>query len=172
MAKLVYYLRVIDRLLGSLVLLLMVAVVVFQVILRALATVVTMPTIDTIELAQYFLIFIVFVSAAYTARKGEHIAMLEFKEKLPAKVRLVIDVLVYAVATVVFGLIFYSALRSIIINYQSVTPALGIPFPIFFFPTAFGFLLLTIEYGLKTLCLLLSKNLRLQEIFALQPKGD
>jgi TRAP-type C4-dicarboxylate transport system permease small subunit len=150
----------------------MVIIVVAQILLRALMAVVEIPMIDTVELAQYFLISIVFISAAYASRKGEHIAMLEFKEKLSERARFVLDLFLCGVATVIFALVFYSALLTIASNYRSVTPALGIPLPVFFFPTTFGFLLLTIEYFVKFLSLALGKSYRLTKVVLSYPEEE
>lgn len=148
----------IDKALGSLALIFMVVAVTTQILLRALATVVEVPVIDTLELAQYLLIAVVFFSASYVTRKEEHIAMMELRRRLSQRTQLLTDITITCLAIGVFALAFYSALLTIIMNYHTATPTLRIPFPLFFFPTAFGCLLLTVEHILKLIRLIQRKR--------------
>lgn len=148
------FVRKLDKYIGSTLLHLMVIVVVVQVILRSIFNI---PFISAIELAQYFLIAITFVSASYATRDGEHIRMADLQKMLPKRIRFVIEFGTRLAGALCFAIVSYSAVVSTIKNFWNITP-LGMPVPIFFLPTIVGFALLSLEYFIETVQMIMGKD--------------
>ncbi|MBP8674921.1 MAG: TRAP transporter small permease [Acetomicrobium sp.] len=146
--------RNLDKYLGSLILYFMVIIVVVQVVLRSLFSI---PLIGAIELAQYSLIAITFVSASYATRDGEHIRMTEMQKMLPKKMQFIIEFSTRLSGALCFAIVSYSAIVSTLKNFWNITP-LGMPVPVFFLPTIVGFVLLSLEYFIETVQMIMGKD--------------
>ena len=137
--------RNLDRNITAVIFVALMVLVVIQIIMRVIFLA---PLVGAEELVRYFLICIIFIGAPFAARNGGHIRMEEFQAMLPKPLRRVVRFLSFLSAVVVFGIVSYSSVLTLFQNINNRTATLSMPFWIFILPTVFGFLLLTMEYGI------------------------
>jgi len=137
--------RNIDRDVSALIFAALMILVIIQVTMRV---VFLAPVVGAEELVRYFLICIIFLGAPYAARNGGHIRMEEFQNMMPAPVRSAVRFLSHLRAILVFAIVSFSALLTLVNNMNNKTATLSMPFWLFILPTLVGFVLLTVEYAL------------------------
>lgn len=134
-----------DRYLGVVFLFSLVFLVILDTVLRALYLT---PFMGTMELVRCFLIWSVFIALRYVTSEDAHIRMGELMALCPRPVQRLVKTLIHLAAVAVFGLITASTIITTINNARDTTPTLEIPLILFFLPTAAGFFLVTIQYGI------------------------
>lgn len=137
--------RNIDRDVSALIFAALMILVIIQVTMRV---VFLAPVVGAEELVRYFLICIIFLGAPYAARNGGHIRMEEFQNMMPAPVRSAVRFLSHLGSILVFAIVSFSALLTLVNNMNNKTATLSMPFWLFILPTLVGFVLLTVEYAL------------------------
>lgn len=146
-----------DRAAGWLLLGVM-ALIVINVILRAAFS---SPIKGTYEFVGFFTALAVGLSIAHCAVKNGHIAITFIVDEFPAKLRMAISFVLLSISTVFMGFtgsrLTNFALQTAARREVSIT--MGIPFYLFIFMIAFGFFLLAVVLGLKTIGLFSKEEL-------------
>ncbi|ORC37786.1 hypothetical protein B4O97_01935 [Marispirochaeta aestuarii] len=137
------FIRNLDKYLGTFFLASLILLVIAQIVMRV---VFLAPLKGAEELVRYFLICVVFFGAPYAAREGGHIRMEELQTWFPFWLRYPVRLLSFLSAAVVFGIVAYGSVLTLMQNLANRTATLSIPFPIFIMPTVLGFILLTVAY--------------------------
>ena len=102
------------------------------------------------EIERYLFISMVFLSLALITRSDAHIRFDSVITKFPAGIKNIVQRIINGTCTLFFGLAFYSAINTMMRNFWNKTASISMPFVVFAMPAAVGFLLVTIEYFLKT----------------------
>lgn len=136
--------RNLDRAVATLCLVSLTVLVVAQVVMRVFFLA---PLIGAEEFVRYLLICVVFIGAPYAARNGGHIRMEEIQMWFPVRLRIALRFLVLLSAVIIFGIISYASVLTMMQNLKNRTATLSMPFWIFIMPTVLGFILLTVEYA-------------------------
>ncbi len=113
-----------------------------QILMRG---VFSLPLAGAEELAKYFLICLVLIGACCVSAEGGQIRMEEFQAVLPLCVKRPLRLLIALSAAGFFSLLLLASVVTVIRNFNSVTPVLEMPFPVFFAPLVFGSALLLVE---------------------------
>lgn len=124
----------------------LVVLVSMTVAVIVLRTVFSITFMGADELSRYLLICVVFLAVAAVTRSGEHIRMGELAALLPQPARTILQLVVAVLGLLSFGVVTVSTLMNTLDNLGTATPALSMPYPVFFAPTLIGFFLVTIEY--------------------------
>lgn len=126
-----------------------IALLVFVIVLPALQIflreVAQSNFIGSAELARFMLICTCFVAFPYVVSSGANIRMEEIQLALPAPVVRWLRPLIAFLGVVAFALVSYSTTIATINNLQNATPALGIPYYVFFSATFMGCLMTAFE---------------------------
>ncbi|WP_319476281.1 TRAP transporter small permease [Marispirochaeta aestuarii] len=145
MRKLSFF-RATDRNLATTALIMLVLLVFAQVIMRV---VFLAPLVGAEEFVRYLLIWVVFLGMPYTTRFGDQIKMEELQLFMPKWIRYPIRLLALTSGCIIFCIVSISAIYTTLSNLKNTTATLSIPFWIFFTPTILGFVLVTIETGVR-----------------------
>lgn len=131
--------RLPERVLTTIVVIVMAGLVLVptaQVVMRG---VFTLPFIGAEELTRFLLICLVFLAYPLVVEHGENIVMGEFKAMMPKRLRAVVNVTISLAAIGITLFIAWVTATNISKNLSNATPTLGIPFWIFLGATLFGF---------------------------------
>lgn len=87
---------------------------------------------QSVELARLWFVWVVMLGAAVTLRRGEHLAVPEFSEKLfPAAVPL-LRRLCWVVVIVSVGMLFVGTLNQTLANWNNISQLTGLPSALFY----------------------------------------
>ncbi|MFW5872431.1 MAG: TRAP transporter small permease [bacterium] len=143
-----------DGILSSLILYAILIISLTQIVLR---TVLNLPLTGVEELLRYLFISLIFIGLPYYFRKNGHIRLEGMHKFFPASLNNALEMIIKISGVLVFVIISFSAIYTMITNFKSITPTISMPFWLFFLPTIIGFVLVTIEH-IKELIKSLKKN--------------
>lgn len=155
MGRVTRVLRNLDAVITSVILVLLIGMIILQIVLRGVFQVSLM---GTGELSRYFLVCVVFLSLPLVSRSGGHIRMEEIQNAFPLFVRRTIRYLSWVFALIAFGTVSVSATIGAITNMGRVTSSLEMPFLLFYLPTMLGFALVSLEYIVMVLSVLITRD--------------
>ncbi len=118
---------------GAVFILLMAVLITVDVIGRAFG----MPTYVAVEMSGYMLIGIVFLGLAYTQKKGKHIKIIILTDKLPPRVRQLLEIATLFAAVAFIGWFTWSTFDPAKVNYVQKITSLTIVSTPLWIPYAF-----------------------------------
>ena len=100
------------------------------------------------ELAEFLVIFISFVGVSYGVRRARHIRMGAFLDMMPPKMEKVFIIFISAVSAVVLFYLSYLSYEYLFhsMNKGHETPALRLPYWIFYVIVPIGFFMAAVQY--------------------------
>jgi len=116
------------------------AVVVFAEVLFRYAL--HLPLFWTEEFARYCLVWSSLLGAGVALKRGEHIAVTFFADKLPKGIQLWMPLVVQISIAALLGVIFWGGLYLVIITRHQLSPALRIPMSWPYMAVPVGFLIM------------------------------
>ena len=138
--------RLAERILTILVVLVMAGLVVVPISQVVMRGVFTLPFIGAEELTRFLLICLVFLTYPLVVEHGENIVMGELKAAMPGPARAAVNLTISVSAIALCGFLAYVTAANISRNLMNATPTLGIPFVIFLGATLFGFAAATVVH--------------------------
>lgn len=113
------------------------------------------------ELARYLQIWIAFLGIGYGVRNNSHISMTSFVDKMPLKIRSIVEILCNLVSTVSFAVVIYAS--ATFLKYQNkVSPVLEIPMRLVYIVIPIGSIIFLL-YNLAELNGLVKSILKIKE---------
>jgi TRAP-type C4-dicarboxylate transport system permease small subunit len=130
------------NILSGFALVLMMGLVFFNVVLRAL----WQPILGTYEFTGFLASLMITFALAHCASEKGHIAITIFADRLPPRVQAILDSLVAILGTALYAVISWQSVKYAIhmIKIGEVSPATATPFYPFIFAVAFGLLMLAL----------------------------
>ena len=122
----------------------------FMVLLHIFTRFIGRPLIGAEEIERYLFISVVFLSLGLITRTEAHIRFDSVLAKFPTKIHNIIQRIINGTCTLFYGLASYSAITTILRNLETRTSSISMPFVVFALPAAIGFILITIEFFIKT----------------------
>ncbi|MFB2531507.1 TRAP transporter small permease subunit [Paracoccus sp. p4-l81] len=87
---------------------------------------------QSVELARLWFVWVVMLGAAVVLRRGEHLALAEFSEKLMPRAVPWLRRLCWTVVIVAVGMLFIGALNQTRANWANISPLTGLPSALFY----------------------------------------
>lgn len=87
----------------------------------------------SVELSRLGLVWIVMLGAAVVLRRGEHLAIAEFSERLFPKAVPVLRRICWAIIFVSVGMLYIGAYKQMMFNWTDISPLTGLPSALFYF---------------------------------------
>lgn len=87
---------------------------------------------QSVELARLWFVWIVMLGAAVALRRGEHLAVAEFSERLLPRAVPWLRRLCWIVVIVAVGMLFIGALRQTLANWNNISQLTGLPSALFY----------------------------------------
>jgi TRAP-type C4-dicarboxylate transport system permease small subunit len=125
---------------GIIIIISIMAVVVFAEVLFRYAL--HLPLFWTEEFARYCLVWSSLLGAGVALKRGEHIAVTFFADKLPKGIQLWMPLVVQIFIAALLGVIFWGGLYLVIITRHQLSPALRIPMSWPYMAVPVGFLIM------------------------------
>lgn len=86
----------------------------------------------SVELSRLGLVWVVMLGAAVVLRRGEHLAVSEFSEKLMPKAVPVLRRLCWIIITIAVGMLFIGSYRQMMSNWTDISQLTGLPSALFY----------------------------------------
>jgi len=86
----------------------------------------------SVELSRLGLVWVVMLGAAVVLRRGEHLAVAEFSEKLLPKAVPVLRRICWVVITVSVGMLYIGSYRQMMSNWTDISQLTGLPSALFY----------------------------------------
>jgi TRAP-type C4-dicarboxylate transport system permease small subunit len=87
---------------------------------------------QSVELARMWFVWVVMLGAAVTLRRGEHLALTEFSEKLFPRAVPILRRLCWLVVLLAVGMLFIGAWRQTLANWNNISQLTGLPSGLFY----------------------------------------
>ena len=87
---------------------------------------------QSVELARLWFVWVVMLGAAVVLKRGEHLALAEFSERLAPKAVPTLRRLSWAVVVVSVLMLFFGALNQTMANWSNVSQITGLPSALFY----------------------------------------
>lgn len=87
---------------------------------------------QSVELARMWFVWVVMLGAAVTLRRGEHLALTEFSEKLFPRAVPWLRRLCWLVVLLAVGMLFVGAWRQTLANWNNISQLTGLPSGLFY----------------------------------------
>jgi len=86
----------------------------------------------SIELSRLGLVWVVMLGAAVVLRRGEHLAVSEFSEKLMPKVVPLLRRMCYVIILISVGMLYVGSYRQMMSNWSDISQLTGLPSALFY----------------------------------------
>lgn len=86
----------------------------------------------SVELSRLGLVWVVMLGAAVVLRRGEHLAVTEFSERLFPKAVPILRRVCYAIILVAVGMLYIGAYRQMMSNWSDISQLTGLPSALFY----------------------------------------
>ncbi len=86
----------------------------------------------SVELSRLGLVWVVMLGAAVVLRRGEHLAVAEFSERMFPKAVPILRRICWAIILIAVGMLYIGSFRQMMSNWSDISPLTGLPSALFY----------------------------------------